>query len=156
MHCRALEGETLRADEDRWDRGDGTATWVCWEVRPWKTPSGIVGGILIFAEDITHRKRMEEALSDMSRKLIQAQEQERARIGRELHDDINQRLAMLAVELEQLGDDPRTLSEPSTGSPKRGGRDFERRPGPVSRVALLKTGVSRCGGGHEKLAQGVR
>src|SRR5262249_48941251 len=33
---------------------------------------------------------------------IQGQEQERARIGRELHDDINQRLAMLAVELEQV------------------------------------------------------
>ena len=34
------------------------------------------------------------------------QEQERARIGRELHDDINQRLAMLAIELEQLEDHP--------------------------------------------------
>jgi signal transduction histidine kinase len=34
--------------------------------------------------------------------LIEAQEQERARIGRELHDDINQRLAMMAIELEQL------------------------------------------------------
>jgi signal transduction histidine kinase len=42
----------------------------------------------------------------MSRKLIESQEQERARIGRELHDDINQRLAMLAVELEQLQADP--------------------------------------------------
>src|SRR5262249_1596421 len=30
------------------------------------------------------------------------------RIGRELHDDINQRLAMLALELEQLEDDPGT------------------------------------------------
>jgi signal transduction histidine kinase len=42
----------------------------------------------------------------MTRKLIESQEQERARIGRELHDDINQRLAMLAVELEQLKDNP--------------------------------------------------
>ena len=42
----------------------------------------------------------------MSRKLIEAQEKERARIGRELHDDINQRLAMLAVELERLEDGP--------------------------------------------------
>jgi signal transduction histidine kinase len=49
---------------------------------------------------------MEEELSGMIRKLIESQEQERARIGRELHDDINQRLAMLAVELEQLQDDP--------------------------------------------------
>jgi signal transduction histidine kinase len=45
-------------------------------------------------------------LADMTRKLIAAQEQERARIGRELHDDINQRLAMLSVALERLGDNP--------------------------------------------------
>jgi signal transduction histidine kinase len=65
-----------------------------------------VGGILILAEDITRRKQMEEKLSTMSRKLIDSQEQERARIGRELHDDINQQIAMLAVELEQLQNDP--------------------------------------------------
>jgi two-component system, sensor histidine kinase and response regulator len=102
VHRRALNGETLRAEEDRWDRQGGFATRVRWEIRPWKTASGGVGGILIFAEDITHQKQMEEALSGMSRKLIESQEQERARIGRELHDDINQRLAMLGIELEQL------------------------------------------------------
>ena len=80
MHRRGLEGETLRAEEDRWDREDGTTTWVHWEIRPWKTDSGVVGGILIFAEDITQRKEMENALSEVSRKLIQSQEQERARI----------------------------------------------------------------------------
>ena len=101
VHRRALQGETLRADEDRWDGQDGTH-WARWEVRPWKTPEGGVGGILIFAEDITRRKQMEESLSDLSRKLIESQEQERARIGRELHDDINQRLAMLSIELDQL------------------------------------------------------
>ena len=56
--------------------------------------------------DITDRKQAEQALAGMSRKLIEAQEQERARIGRELHDDINQKLAMLAVEIEQLQHDP--------------------------------------------------
>jgi PAS domain S-box-containing protein len=102
---RALQGETLRADEDRWESGGGTR-WNRWEVRPWKTSEGAVGGILIFAEDITRRKQMEEALSDLSRKLIESQEQERARIGRELHDDINQRLAILSLELEQLRENP--------------------------------------------------
>ena len=101
MHRRAIEGETLRADEDRWDREGGVSRWVRWEIRPWRTPSGIVGGILIFAEDITHRKQMEEAISAMSRKLIESQEQERAWIGRELHDDINQRLALAVIELER-------------------------------------------------------
>ena len=109
-HRRALEGEALRADEDRWDREGGT-TWIRWEVLPWTMASGNIGGILIFAEDITQRKEMQEALSDISRKLIQSQEQERARIGRELHDDINQRLAMLGVELQQLHDDPSEIQK---------------------------------------------
>jgi signal transduction histidine kinase len=65
-----------------------------------------VGGILIFAKDISRRKQMDEAISGMSRKLLESQEQERARIGRELDDDINQRLAMLLLELEQLQENP--------------------------------------------------
>src|ERR1700741_281515 len=105
VNRRALQGETLRADEDRWESG-GRTRWARWEVRPWKAADGTVGGILILTEDITRRKQMEEALSDMSRKLIESQEQERARIGRELHDDINQRLAMLSLELEQLQENP--------------------------------------------------
>jgi len=105
VHRRALQGETQRADEDRWDGQDGPH-WARWEVRPWKTPEGVVGGILILAEDITRRKQMEETLSDMSRKLIESQEQERARIARELHDDINQRLAILAMEIAQLQGSP--------------------------------------------------
>jgi signal transduction histidine kinase len=56
--------------------------------------------------EITERKRTEEALLGVNRRLIEAQEQERTRIGRELHDDVNQRLAMLAVELEQLQNYP--------------------------------------------------
>jgi len=99
VHRHALAGETLRAEE-RWDRKSGS-TWVRWEVLPWLNLAGEPGGILIFAEEITRRKQVEEELSGMNRKLIQTQEQERSRIGRELHDDINQRLALLAVELEQ-------------------------------------------------------
>ena len=52
--------------------------------------------------DITERKQAEEAISGFSRKLIEAQESERTRIARELHDDINQRLAMVAVSLRMI------------------------------------------------------
>jgi PAS domain S-box-containing protein len=104
LHRRALAGEMLRADEDRWDREGGT-TWLRWEIRPWQDPDGLQGGVLIFSEDITHRKHAEEVLLGMSRKLIEAHEQERTRIGRDLHDDIVQRLALLAAELEGVQHD---------------------------------------------------
>jgi PAS domain S-box-containing protein len=52
--------------------------------------------------DITERKRMEEALSTVNQRLIEAHEEERTRIARELHDDINQRLALVAVKLDSL------------------------------------------------------
>jgi signal transduction histidine kinase len=61
-------------------------------------PKYLVGVVL----DITKRKEVEEALSSVNRRLIEAQEQDRKRIGRDLHDDINQRLAMLAVDLDEL------------------------------------------------------
>ena len=55
---------------------------------------------------IDEARRSQESLQLVSARLLDAQEQERARIGGELHDDINQRLAMLSLELEQLQDDP--------------------------------------------------
>lgn len=90
--------------EERLLRKDGNELWVRMAATPVFKDNGEFGGALAMMADITERKRAEKALADMSRKLIQAQEQERARIGRELHDDINQRLAMLALELEQLQD----------------------------------------------------
>ena len=101
MHRRGLEGETLRAALDCWER-QGRTTWVRWEIRPWRTSSGAVGGILIFAEEITHLKQMEASLSGMTQKLIESQEKERARIARELHDDVAQRIALLCIGLDQL------------------------------------------------------
>src|SRR5579864_8294731 len=110
IHRRCLAGETLRAEEDAWDR-EGNTIWSRWEIRPWKTPSGDIGGILIFSEDITRRRQIEESLLEIPRRLIEAQEQERTRIGRELHDDIGQRLALLAVELQQLHENSLILPE---------------------------------------------
>jgi PAS domain S-box-containing protein len=56
-----------------------------------------------FSIDITESKLKEAALSELSGRLINAQEEERRRIARELHDDLNQQMALLSIELEQLG-----------------------------------------------------
>jgi len=62
--------------------------------------------------DITERKLAEAALAGVSRKLIEAHEQERTRIARDLHDDVVQRLALLSLELEGVKEDvPDVASE---------------------------------------------
>ena len=68
--------------------------------------------VLSVIADVTERKMAEEALASLSGRLIEAQEAERTRIARELHDDINQRLAMVAVGLKILKEDlPRSEQE---------------------------------------------
>jgi PAS domain S-box-containing protein len=88
--------------EYRLRRHDGAYRWILDIGVPRFQEDGSFAGYIGSCVDITARKQAEEALSDMSGKLIEAQEQERARIARELHDDINQRLALLAMELEQV------------------------------------------------------
>jgi len=56
--------------------------------------------LLFLAALMVERGRTEESLRKMSRRLIEAQEQERHRIARELHDDLGQKLALVQVRLE--------------------------------------------------------
>jgi len=59
--------------------------------------------------DITERKMVEEAVNSLSGRLIEAQEAERRRIAREIHDDYNQRLAVIAIDLEEMASNGRRL-----------------------------------------------
>ena len=52
--------------------------------------------------DITQAKHAEDELRDLSRRLIRAHEEERALLARELHDDVTQRLAVLAIEVGRV------------------------------------------------------
>jgi PAS domain S-box-containing protein len=67
-----------------------------------QSPSGEPQYFVGETVNVTERKMAEQSLADANRRLIDAQEEERARIARELHDDINQRLALLAIGLDQL------------------------------------------------------
>jgi PAS domain S-box-containing protein len=70
-----------------------------------RTPAGGKKIFTLMIRDITERRRAEEALASVSRRLIRAQEEERTWIARELHDDFNQRIALLAMNLETLKQD---------------------------------------------------
>jgi signal transduction histidine kinase len=83
------------------------------EFTPWELyKSYILSGIAVIILEavllafllkfIARRRRDERALRDLSGRLINAQEEERHRIARELHDDINQQLAVVAIELQTM------------------------------------------------------
>ena len=92
--------------EKRYVRKNGVQFWGRLNVSLWRNEDGEPPLVFAFVEDITDRKLSELALASLSRRLIEAQEQERLRISRELHDDIVQRVALLAIELQQLQEHP--------------------------------------------------
>jgi signal transduction histidine kinase len=64
--------------------------------------------------DIAERKEADQERLDLAGRLINAQEQERSRLARELHDDFGQRLAMIALNLggaEEMVEDPKIREE---------------------------------------------
>ncbi len=69
-HRRALSGETLRSNDDRFDRADGRVEWKRWELIPWRNGDGGVGGIILFVEDVTAWKRSQMELAE-SKELLQ-------------------------------------------------------------------------------------
>jgi signal transduction histidine kinase len=86
-------------------RPDGRVIWLEANGRAFFDGKGEMLRIVGIVADVTESKLADAALANVSRKLIEAQEQERSRIGRELHDDIGQRLALLALQLHQLQED---------------------------------------------------
>jgi PAS domain S-box-containing protein len=86
----------------------GTPITVSLTVSPLRNAAGEFIGVAKIARDITEQRRTRDALSASNRRLIEGQEQERARIARELHDDIGQRLALLTTQLT-----PAALTRPA-------------------------------------------
>ncbi len=81
---------------------DGRVVWlhnVVSVIRENGQPRTILG----FSIDVSESNEFAAVLKDLSTRLINAQEEERRRVARELHDDLNQRMAILSIELEQLG-----------------------------------------------------
>ena len=83
-------------------RHDGEYRWILDQGVPRFDVEGSFAGYIGSCIDVTEQKLAEEALSGISQRLLEAQEEERSRIARELHDDIGQRLAMLALDLDDL------------------------------------------------------
>jgi PAS domain S-box-containing protein len=110
VHRVIRTGKGDHAEEEVLWRTNGTGFPAEYWSHPQLRGEEVVGAVVAFV-DITERKLAEAALASVSRRLIEAQEQERSRIARELHDDIGQRLAILAIKLTQLQQIPPNSSE---------------------------------------------
>ena len=93
------------AIEYRMRRNDGQYRWMRCTSSPRFLANEHFAGYIGCCTDVTDEKEAKAASAEFGSKLIRAQEEERARIARELHDDINQRLALLANGLENFGMD---------------------------------------------------
>jgi PAS domain S-box-containing protein len=95
----ALKSKQPFSQEYRLRRSDGVYRWMFDVASPRVNGDGSFAGFIGSAIDTTDQKLAQRALEKVSGQLIEAQEQERSRIARDLHDDICQRLALLAMEI---------------------------------------------------------
>lgn len=107
-----LQGERPQFEIEWPQQSRGGQQWFLTSVTPLKTSEG---GAVITHTEITSRKQAEEDRLELSGRLIDLQEKERSRLARELHDDFNQRLAVLAIDLERaaqaIGEPPAEASQ---------------------------------------------
>jgi PAS domain S-box-containing protein len=73
VHKKALAGEISSAENDPYVREDGTVDWTRWECRPWYEADGSIGGIIVYTEVITERKRVEEEKAKLESQLRHSQ-----------------------------------------------------------------------------------
>jgi diguanylate cyclase (GGDEF)-like protein/PAS domain S-box-containing protein len=106
-HKRALAGEVVTGDDDRFETQDGRVQWLHWEVRPWFDVNGLAG-VVVYTEDVTRRKQASDALRKLN---VQLEERVRERTAQ---------LEELAREMEE-----RSLTDQLTGLANRRSLDLK-------------------------------
>jgi len=101
---RALAaGKAVRNEVMGWRRSDSNEVlWILAEAVPLFGENGRLDKLIASFSDITKRKQAEEALQQLSTRLLQLQDEERRRLGRELHDSLAQSVLAVNLNLAQV------------------------------------------------------
>ena len=104
---------TGRFEDEGWRvRKDGSMFWANVIITAIRGPDGQLLGFGKVTRDLTERKKAEERLRELSGRLLKIQDDERSRLGRELHDSIGQYLVFVKMALDSLDSVDGTLSDP--------------------------------------------
>jgi len=149
--------------EYRLRRFDGEYRWLLESSEPRFTPDGSFIGYISSALDITDLKSARATLSNLNRRLMEAHEQERTRLARELHDDVSQRMTLLALELDQLrnalpdgADDAQAQISALNNSIARLGKDLQAISHRLHSSKLEYLGIATAAGSFCKELAGQR
>jgi len=104
LHATVKEKGFLSEFELRMKRKDGTTFAAEQNVVPIRSDGGEIVSWVGVIQDITTRKTTEEGLRELPRRIIEAQENERQRVARELHDSVNQVIASVKMRLRKIGE----------------------------------------------------
>jgi PAS domain S-box-containing protein len=101
VYVDAFDARVPFSMEYRLRRYDGQYHWISDDGSPRFLSDGTFAGYIGCCFDIHDRKAMEASRVELARRLMGAQEAERSRIARELHDGIGQEIALLSIQMQR-------------------------------------------------------